>query len=87
MSYHEPFGFSRSPCIFLGRPGDALCDPHKREEDLMPDTEVLVYCVKCKEKTGSSGLQAITMKNGRPATACKCIVCGTRKFRIGAPLV
>ena len=53
----------------------------------MPDTEVLVYCVKCKEKTGSSGLQAITMKNGRPATACKCIVCGTRKFRIGAPLV
>ena len=54
---------------------------------MVPDTEVLVYCVKCREKTGSSGLEAITMKNGRPATARRCTVCGTRKFRIGAPLV
>ena len=53
----------------------------------MPDTEVLVYCVKCREKTGSSGLQAITMKNGRPATTGRCTVCGARKVRIGAPLV
>ena len=82
-----PTPFPSSACILLERPGDALRDPHKREEDMVPDTEVLVYCVKCREKTGSSGLEAITMKNGRPATARRCTVCGTRKFRIGAPLV
>ncbi len=45
-----------------------------------------IYCVKCKSKTGSVELENITMKNGKPATACKCSACGTKKFRIGAHL-
>ena len=47
-------------------------------------TQVQIFCVKCKEKTDSSDVQSVTMKNGRPATQAICAVCGTRKFRIGA---
>ena len=42
-----------------------------------------IYCIKCKAKTGSADLKAVTMKNGRAATQATCVVCGTRKFRIG----
>ena len=42
-----------------------------------------IYCVKCKAKTGSKDVEAVTMKNGRPATRSVCVECGTRKFRIG----
>ena len=28
--------------------------------------------------------QPVTMKNGRAAAQATCVVCGTRKFRIGA---
>lgn len=45
---------------------------------------VQIYCVKCKTKTDSRDVQAVTMKNGRPATQGFCVVCGTKKFRIGA---
>ena len=45
-----------------------------------------IYCVKCKSKTESDQAENITMKNGKPATACKCTTCGTKKFRIGAHL-
>ena len=31
----------------------------------------------------TSDIEAITMKNGRPATRSICVDCGTRKFRIG----
>ena len=43
-----------------------------------------IYCVKCKTKTASDNAEAVTMKNGRPATRAICTVCGTQKFRIGA---
>ena len=42
-----------------------------------------IYCVKCKEKTESADMAAVTMKNGRAATQATCVVCSTRKFRIG----
>ncbi len=41
------------------------------------------YCVKCRAKREIKGAQAITMKNGRPATRGVCPVCGTKMFRIG----
>ena len=48
-----------------------------------PSETVEIYCVKCKAKTGSKDIEAITMKNGRPATRSICVDCGTKKFRIG----
>jgi len=41
------------------------------------------YCVKCKEKREIKDAQAITMKNGRPATQGLCPTCGTKIFKIG----
>ena len=41
------------------------------------------YCVKCRFKREMSSQQAITMKNGRPATRGICPVCSTKMFRIG----
>ena len=48
------------------------------------NNEILIYCVKCKEKTNSNDVEQVTMKNGRLAARSTCVVCGTRKFRIGA---
>ena len=48
-----------------------------------PSQTVEIYCVKCKAKTASKDVEAITMKNGRPATRSTCVDCGTKKFRIG----
>ena len=45
---------------------------------------VEIFCVKCKVKTGSRDIEAVTMKNGRPAARAVCTECGTSKFRIGA---
>lgn len=42
------------------------------------------YCVKCKASREIKDAQAITMKNGRPATQGTCPVCGTKIFKIGA---
>ena len=44
------------------------------------------YCLKCRFKREMSNTQAITMKNGRPATQGVCPVCSTRMFRIGKAL-
>ena len=44
---------------------------------------VEIYCVKCKARTGSKDVEAVTMKNGRAATRSVCVECGTKKFRIG----
>ena len=41
------------------------------------------YCVKCKNKRDIKDAQAITMKNGRPATRGTCPVCGTGMYKIG----
>ena len=38
------------------------------------------YCMKCRSKKEMSNPQAITMKNGRPATQGVCSVCSTRMF-------
>ena len=48
-----------------------------------PSRAVEVYCVKRKAKTASRDIEAVTMKNGRPATRSTCTDCGTKKFRIG----
>ena len=42
-----------------------------------------IYCVKCKAKTASRDIEAVTMKNGRPAARATCVDCGTKEFRIG----
>jgi Zn finger protein HypA/HybF involved in hydrogenase expression len=41
------------------------------------------YCLKCREKREMKNPNAITMKNGKPATEGICPVCGTRMFKIG----
>ena len=42
------------------------------------------YCVKCKQKREIQNPQAVTLKNGRPATQGVYPVCGTKVFRIRA---
>ena len=39
--------------------------------------------IKCREKTNSNDVEQVTMENGRQAARSTCVVCGTRKFRIG----
>ena len=48
-----------------------------------PSEAVEIYCVKCKAKTASKDIEAVTMKNGHAATRSICVDCGTKKFRIG----
>ncbi len=45
---------------------------------------VEAYCVKCKAKREMKNPQAVTLKNGKPATKGICPVCGTAIMRIGA---
>ena len=42
------------------------------------------YCMKCKAKKEMKSPNAVTMKNGKPATQGVCPVCKTKMFRIGA---
>jgi hypothetical protein len=39
--------------------------------------------MKCKVKVGMKNAQAVTMKNGKPATTGICPKCGTKLYRIG----
>ena len=48
-----------------------------------PSQSARIYCLKRRAKTGSRDIEAVTMKNGRPATRSACTECGARKFRIG----
>jgi Domain of unknown function (DUF5679) len=48
-------------------------------------TDVVGYCVKCKEKRPITNAQEVTMANGRPALKGTCPVCGTGMFRILSP--
>jgi DNA-directed RNA polymerase subunit RPC12/RpoP len=41
------------------------------------------YCMKCKTKVEIKNPEAITMKNGKPATRGECPTCGTKMFKIG----
>ncbi len=42
------------------------------------------YCMKCKAKKVIKDAQAVTLKNGKPATTGVCPDCGTKIFRIGS---
>ncbi len=44
-----------------------------------PSRPVGIYCVKCRARTASRDIEAVTMKNGRSV----CTDYGARKFRIG----
>jgi len=61
----------------------ATAPPKEPPTMTAPSGAVEIYCVKCKAKTASRDIEAVTMKNGRPATCPICVECGTRKFRIG----
>lgn len=52
---------------------------------LRPDevADVEAYCLKCREKRDVVSPEAVTLKNGRPATKGDCPICGTKMFRIG----
>ena len=41
------------------------------------------YCLKCRESREIQNAQAITMRNGRPASRGKCGECGATMFRLG----
>jgi hypothetical protein len=41
------------------------------------------YCLKDRKKVEMKDVQAITMKNGRPASVGICPHCGTKIFKIG----
>ncbi|MFN0145465.1 MAG: DUF5679 domain-containing protein [Dehalococcoidia bacterium] len=41
------------------------------------------YCLKCRERREMQNAEAITMKNGKPATQGACPTCGTKIFKIG----
>jgi RNase P subunit RPR2 len=58
------------------RPGST----HPAEEETMA---VNGYCLKCKTSVEIKDAQAITMKNGKPATKGTCPTCGTTIFKIG----
>lgn len=41
------------------------------------------YCMKCRDQREILEAEAVTMKNGKPATKGKCPVCGTGMYRLG----
>jgi hypothetical protein len=51
---------------------------------LLNPSSMEAYCMKCKEKREAKDVEAVTMKNGKPAQQGKCPVCGTKMFKIGA---
>ncbi len=42
-----------------------------------PSDAIEICCVKCKAKTASRDIEAVTMKNGRAATRSVYVECGT----------
>ena len=45
-------------------------------------SEMRIWCLKCKGRTGTTHLEEFVMKNGRPAERGKCVTCGTTKNRV-----
>ena len=43
---------------------------------------VLIYCVKCRNKTESVDENPIVLKNGHNAIEGHCSVCGTRQVQV-----
>jgi hypothetical protein len=58
-------------------------EPNARRTEM---TEVVGYCVKCKEKRPIKDAKAVTMANGRPAMKGTCPTCGTGMFKILSPV-
>jgi len=58
-------------------PAPIHCDPGEKA------MAVSGYCLKCKAQKEIKDAQAITMKNGKPATTGTCPTCGTKIFKIG----
>ena len=77
----KPSGTCRMWCRPRAAPSMALIGFCAKSST--PSETIEIYCVKCKAKTASKDIEAITMKNGRPATRSVCVECGTKKFRIG----
>ena len=50
-----------------------------------PSEAVEIYCVKCKVRTASRDIEAITMKNGRPATRSTWRDTGRLGHLLGSP--
>ena len=50
-----------------------------------PSEAVEIYCVKCKAKTASRDIEAVTMKNGRAAAQAKktCHWGGVKLYHLG----
>ena len=42
-------------------------------------TNMLTYCLKCRESTRNKDAKMIKTKNGRLALSSKCAVCGIKK--------
>ena len=42
-----------------------------------------ICCFKFRVKTESKGVEQVVLKNGRDAVSATCVVCETRKFRMG----
>lgn len=41
------------------------------------------YCLKCRASREIQNPEAVTLKNGRPATQGVCPVCGAKMYRMG----
>ncbi len=84
-------GLASSP-IFNAEAQSASAPPALREPEAAEtapgkaggqNEELLVYCIKCKQKTPMLNPQEVTTKNGRPAIRGTCSICGSGQFRIG----
>ncbi|RYF40872.1 MAG: hypothetical protein EOO38_21355 [Cytophagaceae bacterium] len=64
---------------------NGLNRPDSPSPKLLNLSSMEAYCMKCKEKREAIDVEAVTMKNGKPAQQGKCPVCGTKMFKIGAP--
>jgi len=40
-----------------------------------------IYCLACRKKTANQNAVNTHDKRGKPRIACKCLVCGTKKFK------
>jgi Domain of unknown function (DUF5679) len=83
----------RGPDGQSGNAGSISCLEYRRSCGLKPPARldspeedtmaVNGYCLKCKTSVEIKDAQAITMKNGKPATKGTCPTCGTTIFKIG----
>ena len=64
----------------LKKPASTQSKP--QTQPAIQSSELMAYCVKCKEKRQIADAQNTTMKNGRSAVKGACAVCGCKVFRI-----